>query len=319
MSNQQQNIRLPTPTVLNHRNASLGRLWNSLTGKTPDELSRILLRMNRKRLFHFLEFMHNICLHDQLIEYSQERLEHFQTIMMCCPRLILTRYLLSIDEQCVLNLLEQFYVIWTMYLVGLLELQNNFEVDTTLNYVMNTYENNFGYNLILRLVREASNRDLPTHVRQNIFDFVCENPNIVLFMAQNENEEQELTIEELFQKMNPWMLNFSQEHDLYFDPRSIIKLHFEVDAVAFVEITFPQLDSLSHENFYCSICCWGPDEKNNDGSKKVFRSMLPCCNQMCCHDCLVKQATVCNRPDSDLKNTSVFVCLYCRHETFFLH
>ena len=155
--------------------------------------------------------------------------------MMCCPRLILTRYLLSIDEKCVLNLLEQFYVIWTMYLVGLLELQNNFEVDTTLNYVMNTYENNFGYNLILRLVREASNRDLPTHIRQNIFDFVCGNPNIVLFMAQKENEEQELTIEELFQKMNPWMLNFSQEHGLYFNPLFNIEIHYDVNAVNFVE------------------------------------------------------------------------------------
>lgn len=235
MSHKEQNIRLPTPTVLNYRNARSVRLWNFLTGETPDDISIILQKMTRRRLFHFLEFMHNICLHDPSIQYSQERLEHFQTIMMCCPRLILTRYLLSIDEQCVLNLLEQFYVIWTMYLVGLLELQNNFEVDTTLNYVMNTYENNFGYNLILRLVREASNRDLPTHIRQNIFDFVCGNPNIVLFMAQKENEEQELTIEELFQKMNPWMLNFSQEHGLYFNPLFNIEIHYDVNAVNFVE------------------------------------------------------------------------------------
>ena len=128
MSHQEQNIRLPTPTVPNHRKASFVRFWNFLTGETPDDISIILQKMNRRRLFHFLEFMHNICLHDPSIQYSQERLEHFQTIMMCCPRLILTRYLLSIDEQCVLNLLEQFYVIWTMYLVGLLELQNNFEL-----------------------------------------------------------------------------------------------------------------------------------------------------------------------------------------------
>lgn len=111
MSHQEQNIRLPTPTVPNHRKASLVRFWNSLIGQTPDEISIILAGMKRRRLFRFLKFMHHICLHDQSsIEYSQERLEHYQTILMSCPRLILTRFLLSIDELFDANLWNQFRI-----------------------------------------------------------------------------------------------------------------------------------------------------------------------------------------------------------------
>jgi hypothetical protein len=231
MSHQEKNIRLPIPSVPNYRNASLVRLWNSLIGQTSYEISIILQRMNRRRLFRFLKFMHHICLHDQSIEYSQERLDHFQIILINCPRLILTQYLLSIDEECVVNLLEKRDDIWTMYLVGLLELQNNSKVDIILNDLMQLYEINFVSDLILRLVIEASNNSLQTHIRQNIFDFICGNLYIVLFICQKENEEQELEIDQLDQKMNSWMLNFSQEHGLNFDPRFTIELHYEVDAV----------------------------------------------------------------------------------------
>jgi hypothetical protein len=66
-----------------------------------------------------------------------------------------------------------------------------------------------------------------------------------------------------------------------------------------------------------SICLSGPDERNEDGSMKVIRSMN-CCPQMCCHNCLVRQATACNTPGSDLKDTTVFVCPYARcHIPFF--
>lgn len=329
MSHQQQNIRLPTPIVLNYRNASLVRLWNSLTRKTHDEISIILAGMKRRRVFRFLKFMHHICLHDQSIQYSQERLEYYQTILMSCPRLIMTEFLLSIDERCVINIFEQHDDIWRMYLVGLLELRNNFEVDIMLNYLMQIYGINFGSNIILQLVREASNRGLPTRVRQNIFDFVCGNPSILLFIAQRENEEQVLTIVQLFQAMNPWMLNFSQTHDLYFDPRLIIELqihyeeeeepqpqpqHREVNPVSFVQSTFPSLHPLAPDRVYhCGICRCDPDDTNEDDSVKVFRSMT-CCPQMCCHDCLVRQATACNTLGSESKNTGVFVCPYARHE-----
>lgn len=331
MSQQQQNIRLQTPTCLNYRNASLVRLWNLLTGKTPYEISIILQRMNRRRLFRFLKFMYRICFHDPSIEYTHERLKHYQTVLMCCSRSIMTEFLFLIDVECMVNILEQHNDIWIIYLVGLLELQNNFEVDMILNYLMPIYRINFVSNLILRLVREASNRALPTQVRQNIFDFVCANPNIILFIiSQRENEEQELTIEPLFESMNPWMLNFSQEHDLYFDPRFIIEVQFyyeqeepepqpqhrEVDAVAFVERTFPSLHPLAparNRDYHCGICRCDRDDANEDGSVKVFRSMT-CCPQMCCHDCLVRQATACNTLGNESKNTGVFVCPYARHK-----
>lgn len=231
MFHQEQNIRLRTPTVPNHCNASLVRFWNSLIGQTQAQISRILAGMTRRRLFRFLKFMHYICLHDQSIQYSQERLEHYQTILMCCPMLSLTKYLFSIDKQCIVNLLEKRDDIWSMYLVGLLELQNNSEVDIILDYLMLIYGINFISDLIFRLVREASNRALLTHVRQNIFDFICGNLNIVLFISQKENEKQELEIEQIDQEMNSWMLNFSQEHGLNFDPRFTIELYYEVNVV----------------------------------------------------------------------------------------
>lgn len=197
---------------------------------------------------------------------------------------------------------------------------------------MQIYGINFGSNIILQLVREASNHGLPTHIRQNIFDFICRNPSILLLIAQRENEERVLTIEQLFQAMNPWMLNFAQTHSLYLDPRLIIDLQFhyeqeeepepepqhrEVDAVSFVQSTFPSLHPLAPNRVYhCGICRCDPDDTNEDGSVKVFRSMN-CCPQMCCHDCLVRQATACNTLGSESKNTGVFVCPYARHETPF--
>jgi hypothetical protein len=94
--------------------------------------------------------------------------------------------------------------------------------------------------------------------------------------------------------------------------------HQAVDAEAFVRGTFPPLHPLAPDRVYqCGICQSGPDERNEDGTIKVFRSMNCCPQQMCCHDCLVHQATACNTPDSEFKNTRVFICPFARHETDF--
>jgi hypothetical protein len=330
MSNQQQqqqeeeNILLPTPTVPNHRNARLVRLWNSLIGQTSYEISIILQRMNRRRLFNFLEFMHNICLHDPSIQYSQERLEHFQTIMMCCPRLIITRYLLSIDEQCRVNLLEHCDVIWTIYFVGLIELGHDIEVYIELHDLMTIHGNDFAFSLVLFLVREISNQELPLQLRERIYQFVCRNPLMVLHIVLRENEEEAESIEELIDQINQWSLNISRRNrfnhlrqwtigDFRFDQE-----HQAVNAQAFVCRTFPLLHPLAPGRVYqCGICKSGPDERNDDGTMRVFRSMNCCPQQMCCHDCLVNQATTCNTPDSEFKNTGVFVCPFARHKTNF--
>lgn len=323
----EQQIKLPN--VPNHHNASLIRLWNYLTGKLPDKISEILRRMNPTRLFRFLEFMHRVCLHDHTVEYSQERLEYYQTVLMCCPRLILTQYLRSTDEQCVVNLLERCDVVWTIYFVGLIELGHNFEVDMELNYLMTINGMNFGLNLALFLIKEASNRELPHQLRQNIFGCICQNLNMVLLIVDRENEHQASTVEESLRQMNQWSQTFSQQNGFNLVPQWSIDdfrmnqeppQHRYVDAEAFICQRFPSLHPLNPNGVYlCGICRCDPDEPNEDGTHPVFRSMPCCSQQMACHGCLVRCATLCNTPDhqNEFKNTRIFVCPYCRAEIGF--
>ena len=109
MSHQQQeeeNILLQiAPKGARHSRQII--LWNHFTGISPERISNILQRMKPLQLFNFFEFMHHTCLHDPSIAYSQRRLEHYQNILMCCPRLILAEYLRSIDEQCRINLFNE--------------------------------------------------------------------------------------------------------------------------------------------------------------------------------------------------------------------
>jgi hypothetical protein len=305
-------------------NESFRRLWNYSTRRNFKQISNIFLRMNRERLFSFLEFMHQICLHDPSIQYSQRQLEHYQTILMCCPRLILAEYLSSIDEQCRINILQHWDVIWTMYFVGLIELGYDTEVYMELRDLIRIYGNDFAFSLVLFLAQEISNQGLQLDLRERIYKFVCRNPQMVLMIVQRENEEEPASFEQLFDQMNQWSQNVSQRNGFNHFPQWMIDdfrfvqepepqpEHQDVDAEAFVRGTFPSLHPLAPDRVYqCGICQSGPDERNEDGTMKVFRSM-PCCPQMCCHYCLVRQATVCNTPDSELKNTRVFICPYAR-------
>jgi hypothetical protein len=318
---QQEDILLPiAPT-----DARFRRLWNYLTRRNSDQILEILLRMNPEQLFSFLEFMHHICLHDPSIQYSERRLEHYQTILRCCPRLILAEYLCSIDEQCRVNILQRCDIIWTKYFVGLIELGYDTEVYMELGYLARIYGNDFSFSLVLFLVREISNQDLPLQLRERIYQCVCRNPEIVLQIVQRQNEEEPASFEQLFDQINQWLRNVSQRNGFHYVHQWMIDdlqffseaEHQEVDAEAFVCRTFASLHPVPPNCVYqCGICQSGPDETNEDGSMKVFRSMT-CCPQMCCHDCLVRQATACNTPDREFKNTSVFVCPFARHETVF--
>ena len=319
---EQESILLPIPRK-GTCNLRLTILWNYLTGISPEQISKILRRMNREQLFRFFEFMHHTCLHDPSIAYSQRRLEHFQNILMCCPRLILTEYLRSIDdEQCRINLLERCDVIWTMYFVGLIELGYEIEVYMELRDLVGIYGNDFPFSLVLFLVREVSNHDLQHELRKRIYQFICRNPQMVLMIVQRENDEEPATFEQILNQMNQWSQNVSQRNG--FDYLRFVQEpepqpeYQAVDAEAFVRGTFPSLHPLAPGCVYqCGICLSDSDEKNKDGTMKVFRSM-PCCpQQMCCHDCLVLQATACNTPDSEFKNTRVFICPFGRHETDF--
>jgi hypothetical protein len=193
-------------------NNSFRRLWNYSTRRSSDQISKILMWMNHERLFSFLEFTNHICLHDMSIQFSQRLLEHYQTILMCCPRLILAEYLRSILEQCRINLLEQRDDLWITYFVGLIQLRYETEVYMELSDLMGIYGRNFPLSLVLFLVREVSNQDLPHELRERIYKFICQNTRMVLIIVQREDEEEPASVEQLFDQMNQWSRNVSQRN-----------------------------------------------------------------------------------------------------------
>jgi hypothetical protein len=225
-----------------------------------------------------------------------------------------------------------------MYFVGLIELGHEIEVYMVLRDLRGIYGNDFAFSLVLFLVREVSNHDLPHELRERIYDFICRNLQMVLMIVQRENEEEPASPEQLFDQMNQWSLNVFQQNGFNYLHQWVIRdfeivleperelepepqpEHREVDAEAFVRTKFPSQHPLAPNiEYVCGICHSGPDEPNEDGSMRVFRSMHCCPQQMACHGCLVNQATACNTPDREFKNTRIFICPFARHKTdFFL-
>lgn len=330
---REDNIKLPIISC--SVDASLARLWNSMTGKNPARISQILAGINHRRLFNFLEFMHHNCLHNQLLRYSHERLEKYQIILMCCPRLVLTQFLHSIHEQCVVNILEQSDVIWMIYFVGLIEFGHDDEVNMMLNFLMRIYDFTFVSSLVLFLIREASNQELQQHIRQRIFEFVCRNTQMVMMIVQSELEEGErMDVEDFVYLMNRWASNFSRINGFNFvhSWNTILPhsqpvqqpQHLVVDAHAFVERTFPSAHPLHPSRSYCCIMCHCTSDELNDNGNRLVVRMLPCCSSMCkdsndmkyaCHQCLVEWVKTCNtlNPAQEFKRTDEFSCPNCRH------
>ncbi len=302
-------------TYLNTRHK---RIWNHVIRMGRKQISCFFERMNNKRSVRFLKFMHKTILIDKSVDYIEECLKHYQTILMCCPRMIMTDFLLEIDELFVVKLLEQRNDLWITYFVGLIQLGYMKDVDDlVMTYLRRIYRDDYILTLIKLLIGEVSNENLSEHIRQFIFDYICTSPNMVLLTIPRENEEEPATFDELIDQMDDWSLTFPQWmiDEFRFVPELLPQpqpIHRAVDAEAFVRGTFPSLHPLAPNCVYeCGICQCGPDEPNEDSRMKVFRSMN-CCPQMCCHDCLVRQATACNTPDRESKNTSVFICPYAR-------
>jgi hypothetical protein len=317
-------IRLPVR--INSPTALFAGIWNSMILEPPARISQILEAMNHNELISFLNFMHHNCLHNVWLEHSQRRLEQFQIILMCCPRLVLTQFLLLIDEQCVVNLLERCDIIWTTYFVGLIELECQIEIIMILNILRIHQDFPFVSNLVLFLIQQASNQDLQLNLRERIFEFVCGNIQMVMIIVQSQFEQRELNNDEAFiGRMNEWALNFSRTNGFNFvflwnviarDFQPIQQpQHQAVNSTAFVKHIFPSMHPLHRTRDYsCVVCHCTPDEPNDDGTDKVVR-MLPCCSEKCtdpnemkyaCHECLVKWANACN--------TANFSCPNCRHQ-----
>ena len=327
----EENIKLPI--FLGSTNASLARLWNSMTGKNLARISQILAGMRHMRLFNFLEYMHQICLHDHSIGYSQERLDEYKNILMCCGRDILTRFLLSIDEQCVVNLLQIRNDIWTTFFVGLIENRCNNLVKPILTSLMIHRGFPFISNLVLLLIREASNQDLPHNLRQQIFDFVCRNIDMVMIIVRSQlHEVEHVEISGFIIRMNRWASSFARRNGLNSVHSWNLQLHdsrpIQQEAIknaeVFVERNFPSQHPLNpNRDYLCVVCHCSSDEPNDDGSPRIVR-MLTCCSSFCkdpndmkyaCHQCLFEWAKVCNTPDpaQEFKRTDEFSCPNCRH------
>ena len=317
----------------NGSNTNFKRIWNHLIGKSRKQMSQFFARMNDKRSIRFLIFIHKIILIDKSVDYIEECLKHYRTILMCCPRMIMTYFLLEIGDQSAVELLEQRDDLWITYFVGLIQL--GYMKDNLIIYMRRIYQDDYILTLIKLLIGEVSNENLSQESRQYIFDYICTSPIMVLLMIRREP----VTFEDLLDRIDDWSLTFPQWMIDHMDNWSVIfpewmidefrfvpqpqphpehREHQEVDAEAFVASTFASLHPLPPVGVYqCGICQCGQDERNEDGTMKVFRSMNCCPQQICCHDCLVRQATQCNTPDREFKDTRVFICPFARHKTDF--
>lgn len=213
-----------TPPIIN----PMMKLWSSLAMTDPIQIRKTFSRMPRWYLIRFLNYIH-----DRTNGFSRERLEFFQRVLMCCPRALLTRFLLSMNEQCIVNLLERCDVLWTRFFVGLINLGRGSDVDNILEYLMdNIHDDNFVFGLMLLLEREAKNQHecLPRELRQKIFDFFCLNWCILTYTVQM-NYRKEITqdINNLVSLMNRWMREFSEEHGLIFNSRLNISVQVFIE------------------------------------------------------------------------------------------
>ena len=150
------------------------KLFETISKKTTCEIQRILARMRRDKLFKFLNIMLTVCIHVPSTEYDSVSLEHFQRILACCPRALLTRFLLSIDKQIIINLLEQRNDIWIKFFVGLIIVRYDSYLEQMLTHLMDdVYDVDFGVHLLLLLEKEAKKQCLclPRELRQKIFIF----------------------------------------------------------------------------------------------------------------------------------------------------
>jgi hypothetical protein len=222
------------PRHNSHKNTYINpmmKLWSSFATMNPKQIQEKLSRLPRWYVIHFLNYIHRLCIQDRTIGYSKERLEYFQRVLMCCPRALLTKFLISMDVMSLINLLERCDVLWTMFFVGLINLRRDSDVANLLTFLMeNVNDENFVVGLMLFLEREAKNQGqgLPRELRQKIFDFFCLNWSILTYIVQvNYRDEMTQDINCLVSLMNRWMQEFSQIHGLALNPSLKVQVFTE--------------------------------------------------------------------------------------------
>jgi len=281
-------------------------LLKFIEGKTQSEIERILstpqLIDSDQKFVDFLNYINT------LLSSSCDKLFLLQLLLTICPSNVLSEFLSECNVSRRLLLLECDTNIWIKYLIELIKKGNQDEIFEMLRELqLQPHEElqNYHQELVLSLETQLRNPELEESVRYDIFELIFSSYLIMIIVQYKLQINREPTIREA----NNWIRSVSSEFGF---PITFL-WHSEIDAILFVQFTFPLAQNCV---YYCSICQCGPNELDEDGSVKVFRSMT-CCPQMCCHDCLVSQATACNTSDHESKDTTVFVCPYCRDEISF--
>ena len=172
-------VKLPVPKGHSRHNCKRKqtKLWNDLVDKsTYAEIQEILESMNPEDLIRFFKFMFITCLHDNELDFSQDRFEFFQDVLSCCPRNILAQFLMDFYEvHDILTLLEGRQDIWLMFFVELFELGQYGCVHYLFNRLIETeFNNDFTSNLMHLLDNESTDPILDPHVGLMIFYFVTQ-------------------------------------------------------------------------------------------------------------------------------------------------
>jgi len=280
---------------------------NFIKGKTPSEIEIIFSTLrfidSDQKFMNFLDYVNT------QPSSSNDKLVLLQSLFAICPSNVLSLFLSKCNVSRRLLLLECDTDIWIKYLIELIKEGNLDEIFEMLRELQLQPHKEFGdyhLDLILSLEIQIWNHKLEEEVRYDIFELIFSS-HLIMIVVQNDLQiDREPTIREA----NNWIRSVSSEFEF---PITFL-WHSEIDdVISFVQFTFPLAQNCV---YYCGICQCDPNELDEDGSVKVFRSMT-CCPQMCCHDCLVRQATACNTSDHESKDTTVFVCPYCREEISF--
>jgi hypothetical protein len=277
-------------------------LLKFIEGKTPSEIERNLsnsqLINSDQKFVNFLKYINT------LLSPSYEKLFLLQLLLTICPSNVLSRFLSECNVSHRLLLLEYDTDTWIKYFIKLIEEGNQDEIFETLRelklYPHEEYQN-YHRELVLSLETQLWNLELEEEVRSHIFELIFSS-HLIMIVVQNVHQiDREPTIREA----NNWIRSVSSEFGF---PITFL-WHSEIDAISFVNATFPILELPDKESI-CPICQFKPTDRDCCDTWR----RLPCCSQQQCHDCLLRQVSLSNEYDAlnPSKPTDQLCCSLCK-------
>jgi hypothetical protein len=266
--------------------------------KPHSEIERILstspLINSLQKFVNFLNYIKT------QLSSSYDKLFLLQLLLPICPSNVLSGFLSEYTVSVRLLLLEFDTDIWIKYLIQLIEEENQDEIFETLRE-LEEQSQDYHQELVLSLETQLRNPELQVLVRYDIFKLIFSS-HLIMIVVQNELQiDREPTI----RQANDWIRRVSS--DLEF-PITFL-WHSEIDAISFIEATFPILE-LPDKKSICPICQFKPTDR--DCCDTWHR--LPCCGQQQCHDCLLRQVSLSNECDelNLSKPTDQMCCSLCK-------